>query len=729
MAEYGQIENYETHQGHDPGLTPVEEAEDLGISLKPASKRHILDSPPVRRRYRRVRKWWEQARMEQASMRYEAIHDHEFYDGHQWSQRDLIALEERNQGALVFNRVKPTIDWVLGTEKRTRVDYRVLPREPNDAKGAEVKTEVLKYLDDINNGQYVRSDAFRDAIICGIGWKEYGIRADPTDEPIFVRYEDWRNMWWDVHAVERDLSDARYIFRSKWVDFDIAISMFPERASVIRVSMMSERGMPEEDELQFDYDLIRESDTHGEYMPDFYHTLESAALRDRVRLVEAWYRQPVKSKILRGNKLGTLNGARFNEYDKGHRYLVESGYASVHDAIKMVVRIMVFCGNHVLLDAETPYNHNRFPFVPVFAYRRKKTGEPYGVVRQLKDPQEDLNKRRSLAQFIMATKQTKHEDGAIPDEMAFHQELHKPDGMLKVGVGKMDKVEIIENRDLAAQHLEIMREDAEYIESIGGVTDENLGQETNAASGRAIIARQDQGHVVTAELFDNQRLSIQLGGEIETSLVEQFYTGPKLIRILGDKGRADFLAINDEQPDGTIVNDITASKADFKIDTQQWSASVRQAMFESLLNLVSQFPPEVSLQLLDLVVDLSDLPGKEEIVSRIRQINGAQDPNEDPNDPAVIQRKIQELEAMLEQKQIENRAVQLEFEEKEAKIDKDRATADATRSKARVEKAKALQGFQMDAESLKQPPYGNVAGAVQKASGSKPAVKPKPKQK
>ena len=32
----------------------------------------------------------------------------------------------------MFNEVKLTIDWIIGTERRTRVDYKILPREKGD---------------------------------------------------------------------------------------------------------------------------------------------------------------------------------------------------------------------------------------------------------------------------------------------------------------------------------------------------------------------------------------------------------------------------------------------------------------------------------------------------------------------------------------------------------------------------------------------------------------------
>ena len=62
----------------------------------------------------------------------------------QWTQEDAQALIERGQAPLVFNEVKPTIDWIIGTERRTRVDYKILPREKDDEALAEIKTKLMK---------------------------------------------------------------------------------------------------------------------------------------------------------------------------------------------------------------------------------------------------------------------------------------------------------------------------------------------------------------------------------------------------------------------------------------------------------------------------------------------------------------------------------------------------------------------------------------------------------
>lgn len=135
--------------------------DDTVTSGKPG---HKLDSDDVQSRFLRIKAWRKEAGDLQRDNRFAQMVDHDFYDGDQWTEDDATILRERGQAPLVFNVIKSTIDWIIGTERRTRVDYRVLPREKNDADGAETKTNLLKFVGDANRFPYARSRAFADAI-------------------------------------------------------------------------------------------------------------------------------------------------------------------------------------------------------------------------------------------------------------------------------------------------------------------------------------------------------------------------------------------------------------------------------------------------------------------------------------------------------------------------------------------------------------------------------------
>lgn len=709
------FENIEIHRFDERislGITEQEELEDLKLPGPKEDK--YLDGPEVMKNLRRLTNWWYRERQLQASARTEQMTDHKFYDGKQWDEDDENELKDRGQKALVFNQIKPACDWVLGTEKRTRIDYKILPRKKEHGPNAETKTKGMKYLSDVNKEAFQRSRAFEDSSKCGIGWLEYGVRSDASDERIFSRFEDWRNIWYDSLAVELDLSDARYLFRSKFVDLDVGCAMFPDRANIIKAAAVNDHSYHDEEMTGLDIEPVE-----GEqgFLLDQWHGVDTPYFRSRVRLVEGWYRLPMRAKIMKGPELGTLNGVRFDKADENHNYLVDGGYASLYDAIRMQVYCMLFCSAGALANQESPYNHNRFPFVPIICYRKKSDNTPYGLIRQLRDPQEDLNKRRSKALFILQTNQTIADDDATDDWDDFKEELDRPDGLILKKRGS----EVIINKEtkLVEEHVMLMGQDAEYIERTAGVNDEMMGRQTNAVSGKAISQRYEMGTVVTAAMFDNYRLAFQLAGEIKLSLMEQFWSDEKEIRITGAKGLPEFVQINAPGPDGEKVNDITETQGDFAVDEQAHTATVRQAMFDAMMELTTKIPPEVTLQILDLVVDLSDIPSKDAFVERIRKINGESDPFRDPEDPEVIAEqqaeaaaaeKAQQIKDFLEELMIEKarwESEKLKFEAKAIEektapeVDKLEAEADAIDAKARLDYAVARVNAQDSAEKIK----------------------------
>jgi len=676
---------------------------------------------------KRVQSWWAYAKAIQSGARTECMRDHDVYDGDSWLEDDKAEVEARGQMAINFNRIKPTLDWLIGTEKKNRIDFRVLPRTGDDAKGAETKTQILKYLSDVNKLPVERSQAFRDCVISGLGWMEVGKGDDPGEEPIFIDYEDWRNLWFDPLSVRLDLKDARFVVRRKRVDLDVACAMFPDKAGALKMAAKSNDNNYGDDQY-YDEDTDLESNIEALGVETDLGGLHHSS-RSRVELIECWYKTPQTVQILdHGTEdIGTLRGSRYYEDEETHLEMVEGGFASVTNAIRMVMRCMIFSDNVVLQDNESPYNHNRFPFIPIWGFRKKKDNTQYGAVRNLRDMQDDLNKRRSKALFILSTNQVVADEDAADDWDEVMDEVSRPDGLIRKKKGS--EFEINNERSLAREHVDMMMQDAEYIESVGGVTDEQMGRETNAVSGKAIEARKEQGNIVNSELFDNLRVSTQLMGEIILSLVEQYYTDQKIVRITSDKNQPEFVEINAEDPEtGEMLNDITASTADFVVDSAAWSASVRQAAFETLMEMITKMPPEIALNLLDLVVDLSDLPGKDDLVARIRMVNGMSDPDADPNDPeqqAAQQAKQQKEEA---QAALEEMMQQLEMKKTESEIGKNQADSEATRAgmrydeeKLKIEKAKALHSIQTDNKAMENP-EAKKTGSSTKA---KPAAKTK----
>lgn len=675
-----EIENSRAEKYHDPDSRYDA---DLGISDKDQ-----FNSTPEDDLKAKLTDWWYEAREAHADNRAEMAIDEDFIDGIQWSEEDAQLLRQRNQEPLVFNEMKPAKEWITGTEKRTKIDWKVLPRKDGEDEDAQTKTKLLKYISDVNKASFERSEAFDDAIGAGVGWLEVGVKSDPDDEPIFMRRETWRNIWLDPLSVKNDISDARYIVRSKVVDLDVAIQMWPEHTEALKYAADTmERIAANSDDDFYDAQLYYSMNQHGTMSlgatQDYSH-----GRRRVVRLIETWYREPTRLKVCRCSDM-SLNGREYDPKDPEVVGAVMAGYASTYDAVRMKIRVAVnIPGGEVLQDMASPYNHNRFPFVPIWAYRYKRDNMAYGIGRNSRDPQRDLNKRRSKALFLLSVNRTIMDKGAVDDLDQYEDEVSRPDAIIEKNVGK--NLEIETNVQLAEEHIMLAREDANYVRQGSGVTGENMGMETNATSGKAIRARQDQGTVVTATLFDNLRLSAQITGEIMLSLVEQFYTEEKIIRVTGERGANEFVHINQwDEESGQYLNDITRTQADFIVSESAHRESVRMAMFDQMMDMMSKLDSQTAMQMLDMVFELSDLPGKDELVKRIRKINGQVDPDDPEAERLADEEANRRAQEAKEESDLSKRELAAKIRRLEAQAERDMSSSSKTRMEARLEAMEA----------------------------------------
>lgn len=604
----------------------------------------------------------------------------DYYDNEQWTEAEKQEQIDRGQKPLVFNVIATTVDWITGTQTRARMDTKVLPRKKEGGRAAEQKSDTLKYLSDANGTDFHRSRAFTESVIGGIGWLEDQWQGDHGKDPIYSRFESWRNMLWDSASTEMDLEDARYVFRSKWVDLDIAISWFPEREAQLRLSASTNLDIIGSTGDAFGDSAMDSIESEITNVSNIGGANEFSYLRQRVRLIEAWYKIPkIKAKWVKG---GQFHGERYDPTSRGqYQELHGETGAVIVERTDLEMHCAIMTEKFMIYESKSPYRHGRFPFTPIWCYRRNSNGLPYGVVRRVLDLQDDVNMRAAKARHIMATSKTIMDEGAVDDLDEFRDEVSRADAIIVKKRGH--ELEINADRELAPGHIELFHQSIAMVQAIGGVTDENRGVETNAKSGRAIRARQEQGALTTAPVFDRFLLAIRCQGEKQLSLVEQFMSEEREIRITNARGVARFLTINPKDPTtGQVLpaDDITATKADFIISEDEWSASTREAKTQSIIDMlqvVGPAMPEVALITLDLIVEGMDIPNRDEIVRRIRQKTGMRDP--DSTEPTPEEQALEQKQAEAEDRQI--RMQEAEIADKEASAKQKTAaaaTADVT---------------------------------------------------
>lgn len=646
-------------------------------------------------KHAKLMSWFHQEMNRQAHNRYQMSLDEDYYDSMQWLPEEAAELRDRGQAPTVYNEVKPMVDWLIGVERRTRVDFNVVSLH-DDTKEAEedakTKSKLLKYVAEVNRTPFERSNAADDCFKAGLGWIEVGINPDPEDEPVYTRSESWRNMLYDSLGPRKDLQDSRYLFRFRMVDLDIAIAYFPDKEAQLRASCVNSDA---DHYLEWwNGKAIEETSEVFSPMPGKFAMYDSDAWsnnnRERVMLIEAWHKEPTKE--------------------------TRGGTTSL-DRIRMKMRCTIMTEKHIILDVESPYKHNRFPFVPVWAYRRKKDNAPYGPIRPVRGPQDALNKRMSKALHVLSTNQVMAEEGAFsPTSMTAQEvrdELRAADGFAVLAKGGLDKIKQNRENDVAQGHLQLAQIDQSIIRNASGISSENLGRDSNVTAGIALKQKAEQGSQLTAELFDNQLFSRQLEGELTLSLIEQYYNEPKVISIAGERHKREYVRINQPGPNGERLNDITARKAQFSIGEQAWKQSLQQAAFESLMELLSNIgpvAPQVVLQLLDVVFELADLPNKQLVLQRIRSVTGATDPDEPPNP--------EQEAAAAEQKALAKKQIEAQMAQLDAEIAKAQATGKNLDAKTLAETLKAMYVAMQAAQVITSvPSVTPVADELLKSAG------------
>lgn len=674
---------------------------------------HPLDTEAQLNQLKTIEGWWLEQIDMHAENRQQQLIDCDYYDHEQIDAETAAVLNARNQAPIVNNLVKGVVDWLVGTERRTRVDWSVYPRTAEAEGVAKVKEELLKFVSDTSSMPYKRSAAFKDAVKCGVGWTREYAQLDPKNGiPCAGAYVDWKMVRWDGYSRQDDLSDCRSITIERYLDLDYAIALYPQRADKLRAA--ASKLMDPSLEYLVD-DALMPQVFFGQTstlmpMAGLSGTMSIGRRhRSRVRLIETEYRRPITTQYVRSlsDDYDELTGSLYSPTNPDQATALAANKITLEDRLTEEMWICVWSPGFMCAHEKMPYNHNKFSLTPTWCYRRHRDGMPYGAVRGIRDPQDEYNKRRSKAMFALSTNRVIYEEDAIAegsDEEDLLEQARSPDGQIKLAAGAMKagKFKIETAVDIGNAQLEMMKLAKVDVQEGSGVTRENMGLGQTDQSGKAILAKQQQGAIGTAEIYDNYRQSIQRSGQKMLSLAEQYIHMPMQLRVVGNDG-AKWVQLNQPQFDpstGKLMwqNDITRDEADFVVDEQDYRETVRMAMAEMLMDTISKMPPQLAIQLLDLAIDLTDIPNRAEFVARIRKINGS---DQEGQPPTPEQQQQQQQAAQDAQAQRDALA---------AKTNKDNAAAGKLQADA-AHKVVETKGAAM-----------NVAHAVKMAPGVAPAA-------
>ena len=350
--------------------------------------------------------------------RQEALQCYDFVAGRQWTRLEIDEMRALSRIPIVFNRIAPTIDAVSGAEIGNRQQVQYFPRQVGDTAIDDILTQGAEWIMDECEGNEEDSDAFRDALICGVGVTETRPDFD-KDSRITKERVDPLEVEWDPSSRKACFGDARYLRRKRPMSKASFREMFPgwpmegdhnlsSRQPVIVDPRIRYDGTNDTSGIHEDEVIVREYQWYDNEPRHLVGGVHAAMIRAQYPNV------PVQSGYVK------LNPDQHAE--------LKTRYPEAQTAqIKEKVYYRCFAaGNqteHEVLELED------FTYKAITGKRDRNKNWWYGLVRPMMDPQKWANKLYSQLMHIFRTNATggvMMEEGAALDQKEFEKSYADP---------------------------------------------------------------------------------------------------------------------------------------------------------------------------------------------------------------------------------------------------------------------------------------------------------------
>src|SRR3990172_3763112 len=571
-------------------------------------------------RLERFRFFFHQAKKTSELWRTDAKEDYSFTEGYgQWQQKEKDELNRQFRPALVMNSILPVVNLISGQERASRLGITYKPRGFDDDRASQIANQTYRFAADNSNLIYEVSDAFQDMTICGRGFLYTTIDYNQHDEPlgeISVKRIHPLSIFWDENAARYDMQDANYMIWAKWVSEDMLRIYYSSAMSEIKAGEWL--GMPA--------DLI------GENTLDYNWRDKRTG---KLRILEFWYKVPKQvafvitdTGVQRFDTVGKAKEAIEQVTRMASSQFAEVPNMEIVERVIKETRVSHVTAWKILKDSPSPHNHNEYPIIPFTAYNFDE--KVMGIVRSLKDPQREKNKRWSQMLHMintMAKGGWKIPKRSISQDQlnTWSTEAGKPGFWFEYNpmVGEPKE---IQGQNIPTSFVQLMQIAEDEIRKTSGAIQEllGLGREGDQ-SGKAINILQQSGATILAPLFDSLVRSQKLLGGQAIQMIQQFYSPEKLIDILGINGITQ-LQLTPESA-SAFLERAMSSRYDAVVDVTPLIGSDRDRQFNQVISLVEVLskvgiPPPAPL--LALLVSVSDWPGKESLLAQINQAGMAQ---------------------------------------------------------------------------------------------------------
>lgn len=559
--------------------------------------------------------------------------------GDQWREEDESHLEAEGRPAFTFNRLAGFIRGICGLESSSRNTTTYYAREMNDTGLNEVINSAVNWVRDMCNAEDEESDAFRDMLICGLGWTETYFTTEFKQEgEIVIERVDPMHMRWDPSARKRGLVDSRWRARIKWLPL-----------GTIRDVWGDEKADEIETMTETDSEILDESwgqPHENEDAPQYAsQTVGNARRKGGYPVIQFQYVKTAWFYRVRNPQTGAEEEVSEDVYKK-----LQGKFKLKGDKFKKrQYRQLIYCGVTELQDEELAVGG--FTFNCITGIRDRNEGTWYGFVRDLLDPQRWINKFFSSMADVVAS-QAKGgllaEASAFVDKERAAEDWADPRAIVWLNEGGLEKIKERTAAGVPAGFSQLLEFTVGSLPHVAGLNLEFMGMAAREQPGVLEYQRKQAAIATLGDYFNAMRLYRKIQGRVLLNFINEYMSDGRLIRIVGDE-QARYVPLMrlPESFEYDVIVDEAPNSPDQKMRT--WEALTQVLPVAAKMGI--PVPPDV--------LKYAPFPQVliQEWMTFIKENSGQPSPEE-------IQRMQEEMQKL----QQENQQLKLKKEESMAKV-------------------------------------------------------------
>lgn len=504
-----------------------------------------------------------------------AYRDLRAYAGDNWTNLEKTKLNKQNRMILELNKIRRVVNLYSGYERENRTATVCAPIEGSDVQTADQFSDIMYYVYEKANADYVISEAFEHSLKTGLSiigiYMDYS--RDKVNGDIKMYWKPFNALMLDPYFTKRDLSDCDQASTRDLLSKEQIKSL-----------------LPWVDPAVIDQLPTGIRDNKYQYLGIYRQYNSTYIAKNLCTYDQYWKRISVEQKYLVDLETGITeewNGTK--EEEKQLRELAQQNQnLQLITSHKRTVELNIIVSGQLMYTGPDPTGLDNFPFVPVLLYFEPLIDtyelKIQGIVRSIVDAQRQYNRRHSQIIDIMESIINSGwitKNGAVLD----------PAMLMQAGQGK--QIVVNEGYDVNADVREISAPNIppgylayqdiidKNIMEIPGASDELLGLSSTGdsqVSGKLAEVRASNGLKGNRGIFDNLEQTKKYLGKLVIECIQKNYSPGKIARIIGEEPTEQFFSGQFEEYDCAIKQAVK-------------TATQREAYYHQLLQLVALGAP------------------------------------------------------------------------------------------------------------------------------------------